>query len=162
MRKFLSGVLMAALAASVPVQASGSEGGPVTLTGTAYRTNLQPLSGVEVQVRSLRTGSLVGSTTSTANGEFYFKDIQPGSYVVEIVNASGRLLGMSPPLTLGSASTVKVSVVAVAEGAAAASGGAGFSLLGLGPVTSLAVVGAASAAAVSAVVATRPDASPSR
>ena len=162
MRKFLSGVLVAALAASVSAQAAGTEGEPVTLTGTAYRTNLQPLPGVEVQLRSLRTGSLVASTSSSPAGEFSFKSIQPGSYVVEIVNASGRLLGMSPPLTLGSASTVKVSVVAVAEGAAAASGGAGFSLLGLGPVTSLAVVGAANVAAVSAVVATRPDASPSR
>jgi hypothetical protein len=132
------------------------------LTGTAYTTTLRPLSKVEVQVRNLQTGMRVNSIFSGENGEFAFKGLEPGTYIIEVVDRSGRVLGMSAPFTLAAASTGNVSVVAVAQGMVSAGERAGFSLLGLGPTTSLAVVGAASAAAVTAVVSTRQDASPSR
>jgi hypothetical protein len=54
-----------------------------------------------------------------------------------------------------------VTVNATAAAIAKAKAG-GFSLFGLGPTASVAVIGAATAAAVTAVVATRDDASPSR
>jgi hypothetical protein len=127
-----------------------------------YRTNMQPIAKAEVQIRNMKTGERVSSTFSDTSGSYAFKALRPGTYVVEVVDRSGRVIGMSAPFALGSAPTVNVSVVAVAEGAAASGGHAGFSLFGLGPVTSLAVMGAAGAAAVTAVVATRPDTSPSR
>jgi len=68
---------------------------------------------------------------------------------------------MSAPITATAGAVQSVSIVAVAGGVLTGSGG-GFSLFGLGPVTSVAVLGAAGAAAVTAVVATTPDASPSR
>ena len=75
---------------------------------------------------------------------------------------SRTLPSMSPPVSLGAARSVALSVVATAPGAVAAGTSAGFSLFGLGPVSSVAVLGAAGAAAVTAVVATKQDASPSR
>jgi hypothetical protein len=115
-----------------------------------------------VQIRDLKTAQLVNSTTSSATGEFSFENLKPGNYVVELAEASGKVLGMSAPFMLGNVPNVTVSVVAVAQGLVTAGGSAGFSIFGLGPVSSLAVLGAASAAAVTAVVATRQDASPSR
>jgi hypothetical protein len=53
-------------------------------------------------------------------------------------------------------------VIALAFGPTAASTAGGFSFLGMGPVTTMTILGAAAAASVTAVVTTRPDASPSR
>ena len=162
MREFFSMVLIATVAVAGMPLATLAAQEPTRLAGTAYQTNLQPLAGAEVQVRSLHTGRQVASTVSSQTGEFAFVNLAPGSYVVEIVDGSGRLLGMTGPLTLATAGKLNISVVAVSAGAVSTGEGAGFSLFGLGPVTSLAVIGAAGAAAVTAVVATRQDASPSR
>jgi hypothetical protein len=163
MRRVLSTVLVTAMTvAGAPFGVVASEPDSVALRGTAYTPRLQALPDVRVQVRHFKTALLVNSTTSSAAGEFSFEDLKPGNYVVELVDASGNVLGMSPPFTLGNAPNVTVSVVAVAQGLVTAGGSAGFSLFGLGPVSSLAVLGAAGAAAVTAVVATRQDASPSR
>ena len=98
---------------------------------------------------------LTGSTTSNQAGQFSFAGLQPGHYVVEIVDATGKVVGLSPSLLVTAGSTVTVTVGATAAGALAAASGGGLSLLGLGPLASVAVAGAASAAAVTAVVATR-------
>jgi hypothetical protein len=163
MRKFLSMmVVMAVTTAGVPFSALAAGEDSVSVVGSVYRTNMQPIAKAEVQIRDMKTGYRVSSTFSDAAGSYSFKTVRPGTYVVEIVDRTGKVIGMSAPFALGSAPTVNVSVVAVAEGAAASGSSAGFSLLGLGPVTSLAVIGAAGAAGMTAVVATRPDASPSR
>ena len=163
MRRFFSTVLVTAMTvAGAPLGVVSAQHDSVALRGTAYTTNLQAFPDVRVQIRDLKTALLVNSTTSNATGEFSFENLKPGDYIVELADASGHVMGMSPPFTLGTAKSVTVSVVAVSTGAVAAGGGAGFSLFGLGPVSSVAVLGAAGAAAVTAVVATRQDASPSR
>jgi hypothetical protein len=134
----------------------------LTVTGTAYTSTLQPYSNVRVQIRDIKSALVVSSTTSSASGDYSFENLAPGSYIAEIVDGSNNVVGMSAPFTLGSVPKVAVSVTAVAPGLATSGGGAGFSLLGLGRVSSLAVLGAAGAAAVTAVVTTRQDASPSR
>jgi hypothetical protein len=163
MRKFLSMVLVTAVtAAGVPLGAQVPNGDSISVIGTAYTVNLQPLPKVNVQIRNLKTGAPVNSMMSGSAGEFAFRDLQPGSYIVEIVDPTGKVLGMTAPFSLGSAPMVNVSVVSVSSGLASSGRTAGFSLFGLGPVSSLAVLGAASAAGVTAVVTTRPNASPSR
>ena len=163
MRKFISALLVTGVSlAGMPLSAMALSGESITVTGTAYSTTLQPLSGANLQIRNLDTGVKVGSTYSGARGEFTIEHLLPGSYIAEIVDASGNLIGMSAPFVLGGSPTVTVSVVAVAKGLLTEGHAGGFSVLGLGRVSSLAVVGAAGAAAVTAVVATRQDASPSR
>jgi hypothetical protein len=163
MRKFILALLVTAVStAGMPLGAMARSEEFVTVKGTAYTTTLQPLSGANLQIRNLDTGVKVGSTFSGARGEFAIEHLPPGTYIAEIVDASGNLIGMSAPFVLGGSPTVTVSVVSVANGSITGGHGARFSLHGLGPVSSLAVVGAAGAAAVTAVVATRQDASPSR
>lgn len=165
MRKLLSMVLIPAiLTASAPLAALAAARESVDLVGTTYTSNLQPLPRASVQIRNLKTGMRVNSTVSDADGDFAFPGLPPDAYIIEVLDSTGKVLGMSAPFTLGSAPTVNVSVVAVAHGLASEnnSGGGGFSLFGLGPASSLAVLGAAGAAGVTAVVATRQNASPSR
>jgi hypothetical protein len=163
MRRFLAIVLVLAVTAlGAPVSLLAADSNSVNLTGTAYTVNLQPLPNAAVQIRNFQTGNRVSSTISDRAGEFSFSGLAPGTYIIEIVDVSGRVIGMTAPFRLGSERNTNVSVVAVAHGLVTPGQNGGFSLLGLGPVTSLAVLGAAGAAAVTAVVATRPDASPSR
>lgn len=162
MRSFVAILVVSAVAASTSLGLQAADRQAIAVTGTAYTVELQPLPNTTVQIRDLKTGNRIKSTVSDAKGIYTFEGLQPGTYVVEIVNASGRVVGMSAPFALGDSPSVTVPVVSVGPGAAAAGGKSGFGVLGMGPVTSLAVVGAASAAAVTAVVSTRPDASPSR
>jgi hypothetical protein len=163
MRKFLSMMLVTAMAtATVPLGAGASKSDAASLTGTAYNSSLRPLPNANVQIRSLTTGSRVDSTVSDQAGNFSFSRLEPGTYVVELVNASGYLIGISAPVSVGPSAVATVAVRQDADGALASGQGSGFSLFGLGPVTSLAVLGAAGAASVTAVVSTRPEASPSR
>jgi hypothetical protein len=126
-----------------------------SVTGVAQGADKAPLRNYTVQVRNANTGQLAGTTTSNQAGQFSFASLQPGNYVVEIVDAAGKVVGLSPSISVAAGATVTVTVSATAAGAIAAAAGGGFSLLGLGPLASVAVAGAASAAAVTAVVATR-------
>jgi len=135
-----------------------------TVSGSALRTDFKPLPAATVRLRQFDTnGSVVGSVTTGPSGEFAFSGVRPGNYLIELMDFSGKLVGMAPPFVVAGEGPVAVSVMASGLGVSAASAaGGGFSLFGLGPTASLAVLGAAGAAAVTAVVATKSDASPSR
>ena len=162
MRKFLALAVVAAVT-TIGGPSFARPAVPGTrLVGTAFNASLQPLPNATVQIRDMQTGAVVGSTISGDKGDFAFIDLPPGSFIIEIVNATGAVQGMTTPFSIGTAPLVSMSVVSVSQGLVESGGHAGFSLFGLGHVASLAVVGAAGAAGVAAVVATRPDASPSK
>jgi hypothetical protein len=125
------------------------------LTGGPQSEDVPHLRNFRLHVRNANTGELAGSTTSTQAGQFSFASLQPGDYVVEIVDAAGKMVGLSPSISASAGSTVTVTVGATAAGALAASVGGNQSLVALGPLASVAVAGAASPGAVTAIVATR-------
>jgi hypothetical protein len=133
------------------------------ITGTALRTDLKPLPAATVRLRHFDTTSIVGTVTAGPSGEFVFPSVQAGNYLIELVDLSGRVVGMVPPFAVTGTVPVSVSVIASGSGVTPSStAGGGFSLFGLGQTATLAVLGAAGAAAVTAVVSTKQDASPSR
>jgi len=133
-----------------------------TMTGVARGKYLQSVSGVNVQLRNLNTGDVAGVTVTTDAGTFTFAALPAGNYIVEVVDAAGKILGTGAPVSLAAGGTATTSVIALGFGATTAASASGFSFLGMGPMTTMTVLGAASAASVTAVVATRPNASPSR
>jgi carboxypeptidase family protein len=151
-------VLTAAGAPSAALAAAEPAG---ELTGIARGGHLQPLIDASIQLRSVQTGDVVATTTTNEAGSFSFAALPPGTYIAEIVDAAGKTLGVSAPVTLAAGAPATTSVVAAGVGTTSAAAG-GFQLLGMGPATSITVLGAAAAASVTAVVANRPDASPSR
>jgi hypothetical protein len=142
-----------------PVAPAGS-----TVSGSALRTDFKPLPAATVRLRQFDgNGAVLASATTGPSGEFAFGGVPAGNYLIELVDFSGKLVGMAPPFVVAGEGPVAVSVIASGLGVTADSAaGGGFSLFGLGPTASLAVLGAAGAAAVTAVVATKSDASPSR
>jgi hypothetical protein len=155
-------MLMTATGVAPTVLRAAQELAPTaSLTGNVRWTDSTPLVQGDVRLRRMETGEQIASVRSGPGGEFDFTGLQPGTYFIDVVDAAGKVVGMSSPIVATAGGAQSVSIVAVAGGVLAASSG-GFSLFGLGPVTSVAVLGAAGAAAVTAVVAANPDASPSQ
>jgi Carboxypeptidase regulatory-like domain len=185
MRRVLSlGLVMAVACVGMPVGAyaatkapaalahrsspKASEGvrqgqGTGSLNGVAQGADKAPLRNYTVRLRDVTDGGIAGTTTSSGAGEFTFTGLWPGNYVVEVVDAAGQVVGLSPTLGITAGSAMTVTINAAAGGAlTAAAASSGFSLFGLGTIGSVAVITAAGVAGVTAVVATRGDASPSR
>ena len=151
MRKSFAVALALGLSMWATASMFAQDGG--ALNGFAQNADKAPLPNFRVHVRNANTGELSGSTTSNQAGQFSFGALKPGNYVVEIVDAAGKVVGLSPSIAVGAGATVTVTVGATAASALAAGTGGGLSLLGLGPLASVAVAGAAGA--VTAVIATR-------
>jgi len=161
MRKALAFILAAALAVW-PIAAHAAQAPVGGVQGTAQNAAQQPLGNVTVQLRNVQTGQIVGSTTANAAGQFSFAGISPGNFLIEIVDTAGNVLGTATvTVTVGAVTTV--GVTATALGAAALAAGTAGGLAGLLTGTSLLAVTAATITGFSlAIVATRPQASPSR
>jgi hypothetical protein len=148
MRKSFRFILVATLVVSAaPALAQQNS----ALNGVARGADRAPLANFRVNVRNANTAEVAEATISNQAGQFAFASLLPGNYVVEIVDAAGSTVGLSPAIPLSTGATVTVTVGASAAGALASGGG--LSLLGLGPLASVAVGGAGSG--VTSVLATR-------
>lgn len=164
MRKVLVLGLIAAMAVlGVPAGAAAGvaqKGGSVS--GKAEGADKAPLKNYTVRVRNVNTSAVAGSTQSGAAGEFSFASLAPGDYVIEVVDATGKVVGVSAPIAIAEGASVTITVNASVASALTTASHGGFSLFGLGQVASYTVLTAAGAAAVTGVIAAQKDASPSR
>jgi len=97
--------------AARPGQAPSS----ASLSGTASDNAGGALANIDVQLRSVSTGRLVGTTKANAVGQFSFVGLTPGTYVVEVVNTAGQIVGTSGSVVVsGGAAMTGVSVTASA------------------------------------------------
>src|SRR3954465_4542833 len=145
MRRVLSlGVVMTVALVGMPLAAHAAEKAPAvhqvhvqeqgSLHGVAQGSDRAPLRNYTVRVRNIADGQIAGTTTTSGAGEFSFAGLQPGSYIVEVVDASGQVVGLSPSLAVTAGEAMTVSINASAAGAiTAASASSGFSPFGLRP-----------------------------
>jgi hypothetical protein len=145
------GTFAAAAKAPAARQAQQTTGG---LQGDAKDATQRPMPQVRVQVRG-PNGNLIVSGSTNAAGQFAFIGLPPGSYTIEIVDALGNIVGTSAAVSVTAGATATVTITAAAAGAIAAAAGGGVSLLGLGTIGTVAVVGGAAALTTAAVVATK-------
>ena len=153
MRRFIALVLVSLLVFASTPRTSAAAKSPGTITGVARSTAGQPLGGHSVRVRSVRTGDVVATTTTGVNGSFVVPNLDPGSYVVEIVDTGGRIVGTSAIATVAEGGIASTAVTAASS-----------ELVG-GIATALIVtlIAAAAAGTTAIVVATTGDeGSPSR
>ena len=143
MRRFIAVVLASLLVfASTPVTFAAAQS-TGTITGVAKASAGQPLGGHSVRVRSVRTGDVVATATTSANGSFVVANLDAGSYVVEIVDTAGRIVGTSAIANVVGGSIASLAVTAASTdlvGGQAAN------------TTLIVVLAAAGAAAVIAIV----------
>jgi hypothetical protein len=110
-----------------------------SIPGTAVNWTNTPLVNAPLRLRDARYGRIVGSAVSDRFGAFEFRGLQPGSYVVELMNASMEVvLATSPIVNLGTGDTVATLVKLPYKQSP---------LSGLGGLSTALVIGAAAAAA---------------
>ena len=112
MRRFIAVVLASLLVFASTPQTSAAAKSTGTITGVAKSTAGQPLGGHSVRVRSVRTGDVVATATTSATGSFVVQSLDPGSYVVEIVDTAGRIVGTSAIATVVAGSIASLAVTA--------------------------------------------------
>ena len=84
---------------------------PKTATISGNVIGVAELGDTAVQARDLLTGQVGGSSQPLATGAYTLSGLNPGSYVIELVDATRRIIGTSgfiiaPPGTLVSSATV--------------------------------------------------------
>jgi hypothetical protein len=133
------------------------------VNGVAADASKQPLANHTVRLRNVANGQTT-TVTSGANGSFSFTGVNPGNFVIEIVNASNQVIATSSTVSVAAGATASITVTAtMLTGLAAASGATG--LAGLFTGTSLVVVTAVGVAGIVIAVQTTQndeEASPSR
>lgn len=134
-----------------------------TISGTVVAPTGQPLSSVVVQARNLLTGRIAGASATTATGEYTITGLAPGSYVLEIVDAAGQIVGTSSFISAAAGATVAATVTATSGALTAVSTVTGLAAT-LTTTAAESIKFAAAAAGVAGVVAPPeiPIASPSR
>ena len=164
MRRTISSALIVALGVlGAPAGALAASAQGATLKGIAQGADQKPLPNYKIQVRNTVTGKIEGTTTSTAAGSFSLEGLTASSYVIEVVDAAGTVVGLSSPIAVAAGATVTVTVNATAAGALLAAGtGGGLSLFGLGELATIGLISAAGVATVAGVVVAKKDASPSK
>jgi hypothetical protein len=82
-----------------------------SIPGTAVNWTNAPLVNAPLRLRDARYGRIIGSAVSDRFGAFEFRNLEPGSYVVELMNASSDVvLATSQIVNLGTADTVATLV----------------------------------------------------
>ena len=155
-------LVIVAIALGLAVAANAGQG-TGKISGTARNAQDQVLPGVKVQLRTIDTGQLVATTKAAADGAFEFTGLNPGNYIVEIVDDSGKIIGVSPSTALAAGGVISGMTIAASAGGAlagaAAAGGLGAFFSSTGGILLLVGIGAGVTAGV---IALTNDASPSR
>jgi hypothetical protein len=140
MRRLLALALVVALI-SIGVPTSSFAGPRVnsSVAGIAKDTTGRPLANTTVRMRNVMTGQIAGTARTSLSGAFTFENLTSGNYIVETVNAAGRIVATSSSLDVapgmamtGVAVTAPADVAAAAQPGAAAVVGASFFSSGAG------------------------------
>lgn len=137
--------------------------GQAQISGTVVTPDGEALVNTTVRARNLLTGEIGGSTSTATGGQFTIS-LNPGSYMLEIVDAGGQIVGTSAFISAAAGAAVAAATVTATTGVLSAVGGATGLVATLGATAASSVTTAAAAAAVAGVVVppNAPIASPSR
>ena len=125
-----------------------------SVLGIARDAQRQLLAGARIQVRRAN-GQLAATATTSGDGSFCVAGLEPGDYTIELLDATGAMIGITTTVTVTAGAVASVTVTASAAGALAGATGGGLGLFGFGSLGTLAVIGAAAAIGTSAVIKAR-------
>ena len=133
------------------------------ISGTVVTPTGEPLANTVVRARNLLTGDIGGSTSTAARGQFAIT-VNPGSYILEIVDPGGQIVGTSSFISAAAGTSVTAAMVTASTGMLSAVGSATGLVATLGATAARSVAFAAAAAGVAGVVTPQDTvtASPSR
>ena len=153
MRRLLVLALVVALVTvGVPISSFAGPRVNSSVAGFAKDTTGKPLANTTVRLRNILTGQVAGTARTSLAGAFTFENLTSGNYIVETVDAAGRILATSssldvaPGATMSGVAVTAAAPAAVQAGGAAAGGGSFFTSTG-GSIL-LAAIGAGAGAGI--------------
>jgi hypothetical protein len=81
-----------------------------SIQGNAWTAENAPIPRPRLRLRNVSTGTIEATTIGTDAGQFTFSGVEPGSYVVELVNESASVLAVSQVFTIAADETVATFV----------------------------------------------------
>jgi hypothetical protein len=80
--------------------------GSASILGTAWKADNTPIPQAEVRLRNVGSGKILAAAIANDAGQFTFSDIEPGSYIVELISTKGRVLAVGHTLAVGEGETI--------------------------------------------------------
>lgn len=81
-----------------------------SVMGAAWNADNSPLKGARLQLRNVLTGQIEASAVANDAGQFTFDGVEGGTYVVELVNDSRKVLAIGHPFSISPGETVATFV----------------------------------------------------
>jgi hypothetical protein len=108
------------LGCSVPTMAAGPNparpvrgvraSGSASITGAAWKADNSPIPGAHVRLRNIITGKVATSAVADETGRFSFSSVEGGTYVVELLDAGGKVLAVGHAFAIAPGETVATFV----------------------------------------------------
>lgn len=121
------------------------------ITGKVIGPGGNPIADVTVRARDLVNGQIGGSTSTGAAGQFAVS-VDPGSYILEVVDGGGQIIGTGPFVSAAAGTAVASATITVTSGALSALSSTGGLVSTLTTAAARSVTYAAAAAGVAGVV----------
>jgi hypothetical protein len=80
------------------------------IQGNAWTAENAPIPAARLRLRNVASGKIQGATTANEAGQFTFANVEPGTYLVELVNQSASVLAVSHVFTVAADETVATFV----------------------------------------------------
>jgi hypothetical protein len=134
----------------------GTERGLGTIQGTAWTATNGVLADAAVRLRNARTGRIIATQTTDRAGLFLFRDVEPGTYVVELIGRDRSVLAATEMLNVDPDDVISAVVKLPWRDPAVAG------LLGHSKGSAILVTAAAAASGILAAAVTNPPVSGER
>ncbi|HEY7059418.1 MAG TPA: carboxypeptidase-like regulatory domain-containing protein [Vicinamibacterales bacterium] len=96
----------AAKAAATTVTATHS----TSVVGSAWNADNSGIPGARLRMRDVSTNKIVAAAVADQLGQFRFDNVAPGSYLIELVEESGKLVAVGQVFTIATGETVATFV----------------------------------------------------
>lgn len=81
-----------------------------SILGAAWNADNSPIPNARLRLRNVQTGRVEATTTADEEGRFTFAAVEGGSYVVELLSETGKVLALGHPFTIAPGETVATFV----------------------------------------------------
>ena len=112
----LNALIAAFVLLSIEVAAPRVAGAPAparataSIQGHAWTAQNTAIPHARLRLRDTTAGRIIAVTQANENGQFVFGSIEPGTYAVEMVNASGAVVAVGHLFSIASGETVATFV----------------------------------------------------
>jgi hypothetical protein len=95
---------------TLPGVSSAAGGRTTSILGAAWHTDNQPVPRANLRLRNVLTGRVEATTVANDLGQFVFTEVESGTYTIELVTSSGKVLTIGHRFTVAPGETVATFV----------------------------------------------------